>query len=115
MNNPANPLFLELIRSAIWNRKADENLFNDVNESVWKEIIVFAESQSVSALIYDGILTLPKSVWPDKKTVYKLFLQTEIIEKRNQKFIDELKSISAEYSKINSSIVLILSLYNICY
>ena len=107
MNNPANPLFLELIRSAIWNRKADENLFNDVNESVWKEIIVFAESQSVRALIYDGILTLPKSVWPDKKTVYKLFLQTEIIEKRNQKFIDELKSISAEYSKINCQFILL--------
>lgn len=107
MNNLANPLFLELIRSAIWNRKTDESLFTDINEAVWKEIIFFAESQSVSALIYDGILTLPKYVWPDKKTVYKLFLQTEIIEKSNQKFIDELKNISYEYSKIDCPFILL--------
>ena len=99
MNNLAVSLFLELIRSAIWSNKAEESLFTDVDETIWKEVVSFAESQSVSALLYDGIMTLPKSVWPDKRIVYKLFMQTQFIEKRNRNFNEELKNIANEEIK----------------
>ncbi len=107
MNSLAINLFLELIRSAIWNEKADEKLFTDIDDLIWSEVVRFAESQSVSSLLYDGILTLPKSVWPEKKIVYKLFFQTETIEKKNQKFNKELKNLSAEYDKIDSPFILL--------
>lgn len=107
MNNLAVSLFLELIRSAIWSNKAEESLFTDVDETIWKEVASYAESQSVSALLYDGIMTLPKSVWPDKRIVYKLFMQTQFIEKRNRNFNEELKNIANEYKKIDSPFVLL--------
>ena len=107
MNNLVITLFLELIKSAIWEQKANESLFTDIQQSTWNEIISFAESQSVSALLYDGMLTLPKPLWPEKKIVYKLFLQTEFIEKRNLKLDKELKNLALEYEKINCPFVLL--------
>lgn len=107
MNNLAISLFLELLRSAIWNKKADETLFTDVQTTTWNEIVSFAESQSVTPLLYDGILTLPKLLWPEKNTVYKLFFHSEAIEKRNQSFHIELKNISTEYNKIDCPFILL--------
>lgn len=107
MNNLTISLFLELIKSAIWNRKAEETLFTDIDEQIWTELVSFAESQSVSALLYDGIMTLPESVWPDRKIIYKLFLQTQFIEKRNRRFNEELKNIFWEYEKLNTPFILL--------
>lgn len=107
MNEPAVSLFLELLRSAIWNRPADENLFRQVDTSVWKEVIGLAESQRVSALLYDGIMTLPAAFRPEKKVLYTLFLQAEAIEKLNKGLNDELGNLVLEYGKIGCPFVLL--------
>lgn len=107
LNNPAIPIFLELVCSAIWNRNADESLFTDIHPTTWSEVVSFSESQSVSALLYDGILTLPKSVRPDKKIIYKLFLLKEAIERKNQEFNEALKKLDTEYNKIDCPFILL--------
>lgn len=107
MNEQAVSLFLELLRSAVWNKSADENLFQHMDSSVWGEIINFGESQKVNALLYDGIMTLPAELRPERKILYKLFLQTESIEKSNEHINNTLKSLSAEYEKLNCPFVLL--------
>lgn len=107
MNEQGSSLFLELLRSAIWNKPADEALFQETGPGVWSDIISFAESQKVNALIYDGIMNLPVEVRPERKTLYKLFLQTETIEKLNDRINNTLKQLSAEYEKIDCPFVLL--------
>ncbi|HBU46476.1 MAG TPA: hypothetical protein DEB36_12040, partial [Porphyromonadaceae bacterium] len=107
MNEPVVSLFLELLRSAIWNRAADEDLFRHVGSTVWEEVISLAESQRVSALLYDGIMTLPTALRPGKKEVYTLFLQAEAIEKLNKGLNDELGNLAMEYGKIGCPFVLL--------
>jgi len=107
MNEPAVSLFLELLRSAIWNRPADEKLFRHVDSSVWEEVISLAESQKVNALLYDGIMTLPATLRPGKKEVYTLFLQAEAIEELNKKQNEELRVLSSEYGRMDCLFVLL--------
>lgn len=107
MNEPVVSLFLELLRSAIWNRAADEDLFRHVGSTVWEEVISLAESQRVNALLYDGIMTLPTALRPGKKEVYTLFLQAEAIEKLNKGLNDELGNLAMEYGKIGCPFVLL--------
>ncbi len=107
MNEQAVTLFLELLRSAIWNKSADESLFQNIDSAVWRDIINFGESQKVNALLYDGVMTLSASLRPERKILYKLFLQSEAIEQSNEVLIKELKNLSSEYEKINVPFVLL--------
>lgn len=107
MNEPAVSLFLELLRSAIWNRPADENLFRQVTPSLWKEAIGLAESQRVNALFYDGVMTLPAALRPEKKELYSLFLQAEATEKQNKGLNDELANLALEYGRMGCPFVLL--------
>ena len=107
MNEAAVSLFLELLRSAIWDRPADENLFRQVTPSLWKEAISLAESQRVSALFYDGVMTLPAALRPEKKELYSLFLQAEAIGKRNKRMNEELGNLTLEYGKMDCPFVLL--------
>ncbi|OJV36373.1 MAG: hypothetical protein BGO33_03285 [Bacteroidia bacterium 43-41] len=107
MNDRAVSLFLELLRSAIWNRPADESLFQCIGLSVWEDVINLAESQKVNALLYDGVMTLPGVLHPEKKVLYKLFLQAGAIEKLNERLNDELRNLTSEYGKMNCPFILL--------
>lgn len=107
MNKQSVSLFLELLQYAVWNKQADEKLFRKIDTSVWNEIFTLAELQTVTALIYDGLMQLPEHCRPEKKIVYKLYLQSEIIEQSNDLLIKELKELSVEYQKLNCPFVLL--------
>jgi hypothetical protein len=107
MNEQALSLFLELLRSAIWNKPAVEELFQGAGSSVWEELFNLANSQGVIALLYDGIMTLPAACRPEKKLLYKLFLKTEAIERLNRKLNEELKHLAAAYDRMGCSFVLL--------
>lgn len=105
--NPVDSLFLELLRAAIWNMSVDETSFYYLDSSVWQEILKLSKSQRVCALLYDGIMTLPKSARPEKGLLYKLFLQTQAIEQLNIKINKSLKNLAYEYEKIGCQFVLL--------
>ena len=116
MSEPDASLFLELIRSAIWNEPANENLFQNIDSSVWDDIISFADSHHVNALLYDGVLTLPERVRPEKRTVYKLFLRADATEQLNVRNTQVLKELSREYEKTGIPFVLLKGHGNaLCY
>lgn len=105
--NTAQTLFLELLSAALWNRPPKEQLFRDTTASVWQEIHELAMAQKVTALVYDGVMLLPPSLRPEKKILYKLHLQTEAIEKNNERINRVLKMISDEYRNIGCPFVLL--------
>ena len=105
--NRAKALFLELLSAAIWERSAESQLFEHIDSNLWIQICELAVSQKVVALIYDGVISLPTELHPEKKILFKLHLQTESIEKSNNKVNSVLKKLSAEYEKLNCPFVLL--------
>ena len=65
--NSAKALFLELLSAAIWERSADSQLFESVDSNLWEQICELAIDQKVVALIFEGVLSLPPELHPEKK------------------------------------------------
>ena len=67
MSNPTiRRLFLHLLSAAIWDKPADASLFEELDTQTWKGIVDMARRQTVSALITDKALSLPKESLPPK-------------------------------------------------
>ena len=64
--------FLELLRSGLWSKPANAELFR--GEVDWKSIIRIAVEQTVQVIVADGIETLPKEIWPAKEVMLKLMM-----------------------------------------
>ena len=105
--NSAKALFLELLSAAIWERSADSQLFESVDSNLWEQICELAIDQKVVALIFDGVLSLPPELHPEKKIIFKLHLQSESIERTNNRINNVLKKLSAEYEKLGCPFVLL--------
>lgn len=105
--NRAKALFLELLSAALWERLAIPQLFDRVESNLWQQVCELAIEQKVVALIYDGIMTLPSELLPEKKILFKLHLQTESIEKANNRINNVLKKLSEEYEKLGCPFVLL--------
>ncbi len=116
MNKRAASLFLELLSAAILNKPANEQLFRDADSSVWSEILQFAESHKVSALLYDSVLTLPESSRPEKKTIYTLYFHADATEKLYLRNTQALRELSREYEDMDIPFVLLKGHGNaLCY
>lgn len=107
MSESVSTLFLELLRSAVWNKPANKDLFQGIGQSEWRKILYWASTQKVDALIYDAIQTLPETLHPERKLLYKLFLHTEAIEKTNERVNEVLKQLSQHYKDIDCPFVLL--------
>ena len=95
----ARTLFLELLSTAVWERTADSQLFESVDSNLWEQVCELAIDQKVVALIFDGVLSLPPELHPEKKIIFKLHLQSESIERTNNRINNVLKKLSAEYER----------------
>ncbi len=62
----------ELVRAALWQRPVDLSYFQD--ESLdWDEIGKISKQQTVAALVYSSVLTLPIEYRPPKEWIYKAY------------------------------------------
>lgn len=74
--------FLELLRAGLWERTANENLFKgQVN---WAAIYHLALRQTVIAVAYDGMQTLPSSARPERSLLMQWTAQVARIENANE-------------------------------
>lgn len=105
--NRARTLFLELLSAALWKRSANPQLFQHVETAIWEEVIQLAADQKVIALVYDGVRSLPAELYPEKKIMITLHLQTESIEKANDRINHALKRLSDEYDQLGCPFVLL--------
>lgn len=96
-NSTIRPLFLHLLSTAIWDKPADATLFEGLDADTWKGIVNMARRQSVSALIADKALTLPKESLPPKELSLQFIIQIQQTEALNRKMIGVLKGLIEKY------------------
>ncbi len=100
-------LFLELLSSAIQDRKANVELFQSLSSKQWNKIETIAQEQSVLGLIANQILDLPKECLPNRTMCLSLALRIKMIEQANKKQNKELSLLREDYKKEDFPFVLI--------
>lgn len=106
------PLFLNLLSAAIWDKPADVALFDGLDTQAWEGIVDMARRQSVSALIADKALSLPKDSLPPRKLNLQFMVMIEQTETLNRKMIGVLKVLMQEYKANNYPFCLLKGLSN---
>lgn len=114
MNNATNirSLFLNLLSAAIWDKPADALMFRNLHNDSWDSIVDMARRQSVSALIADRALLLPKESLPPRKLTLQFMVMIEQTEALNRKMIGVLKKLMQEYEAHNYPFCLLKGLAN---
>lgn len=102
---PRQKQFFSLLRSGLWGTEADASLFDASTD--WMALFQIAKSQSTLALVYDGILTLPRELRPERR----LFLQwsniVAQIEEENDHLNDRLHEVFRIFQDAGLSPVLL--------
>ncbi len=99
MTSTSNTLFLHLLSTSIWNKPADSKLFKGLAVETWDEIVDMARRQTVSALIADKALSLPKESLPPMKLRLQFMAMIQQTDALNRKMIQVLKDLSQEYQE----------------
>ncbi len=95
----ANSYFLYLLNAAIWDRPLETDVFEGLDNSVWKEIAALAYKQSVSALVGDKVLSLPAESLPPGDITMRFVAVIEQTKQANLKMISLLKELQEEYTR----------------
>ncbi len=77
-------LFCALLRAGLTNKPVENRLFLQISDTHWKELYQLSVQQALVGIIWDGILTLPKELQPNKTLWYKWFTSVLNIEKANK-------------------------------
>lgn len=101
-----NDQFLELLRAGLWGRNADPELFRQDNVD-WHAIRAMAELQTVSGLVWDGVLALPKELRPSKNFFLEWYARIMLIEKRNHDLNRLLPELYKKFDKTGITPVLL--------
>ena len=105
-------LFLHLLSAAIWGKPANATLFEELNTNTWKGIADMARRQTVSALIADKALSLPKESLPPKALRLQFMVMIKQTEELNKKMIQVLADVSEAYQEADFSFCLLKGLSN---
>ena len=111
-NPTIRPLFLNLLSAAIWDKPADADLFRGLDSDAWKGIVEMAYRQSVSALIADKALSLPKDSLPSREQSLQFMVMIKQTEALNRKMIGVLSKLMQEYKANNFPFCLLKGLSN---
>lgn len=106
------PLFLNLLSAAIWDKPADADLFKGLSRETWSGIVDMARRQTVSALIADKALSLPKESLPTRKQNLQFIIMIKQTEALNRKMIQVLSDLTIEYKSENFKFCLLKGLAN---
>ena len=94
-----HPLFLNLLSAAIWDKPANSALFEKLSNDTWRGIVDIAREQSVSALIADKALSLPKESLPPRALSLQFLSMIKQTEDLNNKMIHVLSDLVKEYEE----------------
>lgn len=75
--------FMELLRAGLWGRLPDTSLF-PLGADNWSEVRKMAQRQTVSGILYDGLLLLPSELHPPLDILMAWLNEVVSIEDRNQ-------------------------------
>lgn len=77
--------FFSLVRAGLWNTPADAALFRGLAPAQWQEFHRLAHTQSLLAVVFDGLNTLPADLRPPRPLYLQWAAQTLQIEQANDR------------------------------
>lgn len=98
--------FMELLRAGLWSCKPDLTLF-PLSEGQWTEIRKVGLRQTVSAIVYDGMLCLPEAYLPPLEILMIWTAEVEFIERRNKSMDRAVAQLHQLFTKEQISLVLL--------
>lgn len=87
--------FMELLRGGLWNRIPDNTLF-PLSYEQWIKLRKIGAQQTVTAILYDGMLLLPEEYHPPLDILMGWATEVEIIERRNK----SMDNVAAQLHKL---------------
>lgn len=97
MNRDFNDIFAPLVKRAL--TRENESFVTLVSSS-WERVFDLSSRQSILAIVFDGISTLPKNEMPAQRILLKWYGQTLFIEKSNLEQNKNLRSL-LQFLKVN--------------
>jgi hypothetical protein len=95
-----------LLKFALWNIAPDENLFAEMTEQEWDQIVLLAKEQGVSAIVFDGVARLNPNQQPPHAIKLAWIAQGEKQERRYAKQKDVAGKLKAFFAKHNIRMLL---------
>lgn len=86
-------LFLELLRSALWNNVPDSNLFRNLDESVWLKLMSTAQKQALLGVCYPALSRLPSDCRPPQNIYLVWAAKANYIRQDNKKKLQVLSEL----------------------
>ncbi len=86
-------LFLELLRSALWNKVPDSNLFRNIDESVWFKVMNTAQKQALLGVCYPALSELPSDCRPPQNIYLVWAAKANYIRQENKKKLNILSEL----------------------
>lgn len=77
--------FFSLVRAGLWDTPADAALFRGLTPAQWQELHRLAHTQSLLAVVFDGLNTLPADLRPPRPLYLQWAAQTLQIEQANDR------------------------------
>lgn len=108
--SPSETLFLELLKSAIWDSHPNFEVFSNISDTTWDNISKIADKQGVSAMIADRILLLPQAIAPNYQWLINQMRIIKDTEQLSLQMTNTLKFVLFEYSKIGITPLLLKGL-----
>lgn len=75
--------FFSLVRAGLWDTPAVVNLFRGLTPAQWQEVHRLARTQSLLAIVFDGINTLPAELHPPRPFYLQWATRTLQVEQAN--------------------------------
>lgn len=108
-------LFLELLKSAIWNKPADYTKFQHIDGHTWQSIFKYSLTQASAALITDAISSLPEEYMPPRSVLIDCMVVSQKIEDANYHLDNVLKTLVRDYESLNLPFILLKGQTNAIY
>jgi len=88
---------LALIKAALHGTAPDENLFADVGEACWTEVLELAHRQGVTVLSLQGAMQLPKVLQPPLTLKLRWIAGVETVERRYRQRLETAEELAAYF------------------
>lgn len=99
--------FFSLVRAGLWGTPAEASLFQGLTPHQWQELHRLAHTQSLLAIVFDGIETLPAELRPPRPLYLKWGALTIQVEQANDRINNMVVRINSLYTDAGLNPVLL--------
>lgn len=97
---------LVLLRAGLWERKVEDTSCFPLTEEEWKKVYLLSRQQTVTGVVFQGILLLAEEFLPSESLLVRWMAETDAIERKNRRMNQVLASLVQMFISIGVSPVL---------